>query len=121
MESTFIVKWTDDKLDWVADVSGYDKKAMWETLKGNEPIGLLAEFRRAIIHAQEREPFEVYSITVDGVTAKEFAKLFEDDPIGAKSLIRDRGRELYSLKEKYENRAQLQSMCSRYHRRQSGH
>jgi len=98
-ESTFIVRWSDDNLDWVVDVSGYDKRTFWEVLKGNEPNSLISGFRNAIINAQNKKPFEVYSISVDGVTAKEFAKLFKDDPANAKILIRDRGRELYSLKE----------------------
>lgn len=95
-ESTFIVRWSADNLEWVVDVSGYDKKAFWEVLKGNEPKELIPGIRDAIINAQNKKPFEVYSITVSGVTAKEFAKLFKDDPANAKLLIRDRGRELFT-------------------------
>lgn len=94
-ESTFIVRWSDDKLDWVVDVSGYDKRTFWEVLKGNEPNNLISGFRNAIINSQSVKAFEVYSITVNGVTAKEFAKLFKDDPANAKLLIKDRGRPLY--------------------------
>ena len=94
-ESTFLVRWSDDNLDWVVDVSGYDKRTFWEVLKGNEPNNLISGFRNAIINAQNVKAFEVYSITVNGVTAKEFAKLFKDDPANAKLLIKDRGRPLY--------------------------
>jgi hypothetical protein len=100
METTFIVKWTSESLDWVVDVSGYDKKVMWEVLKGNEPFTLLSGIRSAIIYTEDKKkPFEVYSITVDGITEKEFVGLFKEDPIGAKSLIRDRGRALHLQKE----------------------
>lgn len=94
-ESTFIVRWSDDNLDWVVDVSGYDKTTFWEVLKGNEPNNLISGFRNAIIHSRDVKAFEVYSITVNGVTATEFAKLFKDDPTNAKLLIKDRGRPLY--------------------------
>jgi len=94
-ESTFIIRWSDDKLDWVVDVSGYDKRTFWEVLKGNEPNNLISGFRDAIINSQNVKAFEVYSITVNGVTAGEFAKLFTDNPENAKLLIKDRGRPLY--------------------------
>lgn len=98
-ESTFIVRWSDNNLDWVVDVTGYDKRAFWEVLKGNEPNNLISGFRNAIINAQNVKAFEVYSITVNGITAKEFAKLFKDDPTSAKLLIKDRGRPLYKQRE----------------------
>jgi DNA/RNA endonuclease G (NUC1) len=88
-----------DNLDWVVDVSGNDKRAFWKVLKGNEPNNLISSFKHAIINTQNKQAFEVYSITVDGVTVKEFAKLFRDDPTNAKLLIKDRGRPLYKQKE----------------------
>lgn len=100
MESTFIVRWSDDNLEWVVDVSGYDKKVMWEVLKGNEPFTLLESIRGAIIHTKDkRKPFEVYSITVDDITTKEFTQMFNSNPTDAKVLIRDRGRALHLQKE----------------------
>ena len=95
MESTFIVQLSGDKLDWVIDISGFDKRTFWEVLKGNEPNNLISGFRHAIIQEQNVKAFEVYSITVAGVTAKEFAKMFRTDPASAKILIKDRGRPLY--------------------------
>ena len=99
MESTFIVQLSDDKLDWVVDISGYDKRAFWNVLKDSEPINLISGFKHAIINAQDKKVFEIYSITVNDVSKQEFAKLFMDDPVNAKLLIEDRGRPLYKQKE----------------------
>lgn len=95
MESTFIVQLSGDKLDWVIDISGFDKRTFWEVLKGKEPNNLISGFKYAIINAQDKKAFEIYSISVEDVTKNEFVELFMADPANAKMLIKDRGRPLY--------------------------
>ena len=99
-ENTFIIKWTSDSLDWVVNVSKYNKKTMWEVIKGNDPPTFAKYMRHDILHTRDqRVPSEMYSVSIDAnVSEAQFKEIFMDDPVSAKMLIRAWGRELHLSK-----------------------
>jgi hypothetical protein len=101
LDSTFIIVWTPDRLIGVFDVSGYDKKNMWNILKGYESKSLTRCLRPGIIDLQVRNiSYEIYSISVlDGTTSKDIIEMFQEDPVHSAELIRERGRNLNPLQK----------------------
>jgi len=102
-QHTFIISWSDDTLEWVVDVTGYDKKQMWHVLGGGEPISLPTTIKHAIMYARtdKTKQFEVYSITAEaGFTARDITNLFKEDPITSVETIRKLGTPLHTFNQK---------------------
>ena len=98
-ERAFIVVWCSDGLEWVEDITGVDKKAIWSALKGEEPKPFTSMLRMVTLRARcnPQRFYEIYSITaVDGIKKSDITELFNHDPQGAAEIIRDKGYKIYS-------------------------
>jgi len=104
-EHTFIVMWCCDGLEWVEDITNQDGKAVWATLKGEEPRAISPSLRMAALRARfnPQRFYEIYSITaVDGILKKDIIEMFNSNPQGAAETIREKGYKIYSDRETTE-------------------
>ena len=99
MERAFVIVWCSEGLEWVEDITGQDAKAMWATLKGDEPKRLTEDLKHAIMRARfnPQRFYEIYTVTaVDGIKKTDIREMFENSPQTAAETIRRLGNKIYS-------------------------
>ena len=98
-EHAFIVVWCSDGLEWVEDITSQDQKAMWATLKGEEPKAISNMLKSALLRARlnSQRSYEIYSVTaVDGIKKSDIVEMFNMNPQGAAEIIRNKGYKIFS-------------------------
>jgi hypothetical protein len=99
VERTFVVVWCSEGLECVEEITGQDKRAMWATLKDEEPKALTDVLKYSILRARfnPQRIYEIYTVTaVDGIKKKDIVGMFNNSPQTAADTIRRLGNKLYS-------------------------
>ena len=110
MSHTYILSWDCQGLEAVVNISDIEKEQMWEVLKStgdnsnkgrsnivSSIVGMIT--LRARFNSQRH--YEIYCIdTDDTITTQDFRTMFEENPQGMADLIRERGRQLYSDRQR---------------------
>lgn len=92
---TFMAYFDTLGFEWIVNVTDYEKKVMWASLKGETKFDLPVP-RYAILRAQanpQRFP-EIWLFTSD-VSQKELVELSDENPQGLADLIRLHGRSIF--------------------------
>ena len=100
MSHDFIVMWSNEGLEYVADITADEQRVIIEALKGNKsPRHAYANPFHLRLRAQfnTQRHYEIYYIGVDeGVTEQDIRDMFRRDPQGSADLIRSKGECFYS-------------------------
>ena len=100
MTTTFLVMWSQDRLEEVVNLDDIEKYRMWNTLADRDTAGLGSIIGPMFAKARKfpEAQYEIYTILIanDGLTENEFRTLFDDQPVAARDLIRARGTKVYS-------------------------
>jgi len=100
MDHTFIVMWSCEGLEYVADITADDQRVMWEKLQGRDsPKHAYANPFHLRLRAQfnTQRHYEIYFIDCsEGVTEEDIRRMFRNDPQGSADLIRSKGDCFYS-------------------------
>ena len=101
---TLLVMWDSLGLEYCEDITKREQAQMWAELKGDTKSqeqypSLNALVLRARFNQQRH--YEIYTVTVDHtLTAEDMQNMFKDNPQAMADLIRARGRQLYSDRDK---------------------
>jgi len=110
MSHTYLLSWDCLGLEACINISDIDKEIMWDSLKdtGNDShqgrpqsVGSIVNMLQLRARYNNQRFYEIYVVdTDDTVTADDLKSMFDDDPHGSAELIRQRGRVLYSDRQK---------------------
>lgn len=110
MSHTYLLSWDCLGLEACINISDIDKEIMWDSLKdtGNDShqgrpqsVGSIVSMLQLRARYNNQRFYEIYVVdTDDTVTADDLKSMFDDDPQGSAELIRQRGRVLYSDRQK---------------------
>lgn len=100
MSTTFLVMWSEYRLEDVINLDDIEKYHMWNTL-ADAPTPGLGSIIGPLFTKARRFPearYEIYTILIanDGLTENEFRTLFEEQPVTSRDLIRLRGNKVFS-------------------------
>lgn len=113
----FVLSWDQLGIEGVVDVTEMEerrldaeKQQMWDVLqdksadthKGRDnDIGSIVRMMSLRARFNHHRHYEIYSINTEySITAGDIRQMFENDPQGSADLIRKRGKQLYSDREK---------------------
>ena len=106
-----LIMWDNLGLEYCEDITKREQAQMWSTLKGQEAsLGTYPSLNSLVLRARfnPQRHYEIYTVTVDHtITASDMISMFEDAPQAMADLIRERGRQLYSDRDK-KNRVVIQ-------------
>jgi hypothetical protein len=110
MSHTYLLSWDCTGLEAVVNISDIEKEEMWATLKETKEnpnkgrtntVGGIVNMIVLRARFNSQRHYEIYCIdTEDHITAEDFRTMFEEDPQHMADLIRERGRKLYSDRQK---------------------
>jgi len=110
MSHTYVLSWDCTGLEAVVNISIIEKEQMWAALSEKEPnpnkgrpntVNSIVNMIMLRARFNSQRHYEIYCIdTEDNITAEDFRRLFEEDPQSMADLIRERGRKLYSDRQK---------------------
>ena len=112
MSHTYMLSWDCLGLEACINISDIEKETMWDALKDTGDDSQKGKGRpqsvSSIVHMLQMRArynsqrfYEIYTIdTEDSVSADDLKALYENDPQGSAELIRERGRKLYSDRQK---------------------
>lgn len=94
-----LVYWCNEGLESVFDLTDWERKKIWSTLKGEpaeDPPSMKMMMLRARVNSHRQ--YELYIIETEDITCMEMRKLFRDRESVqlVVDLIRERGTMLYS-------------------------
>jgi hypothetical protein len=100
MNHQFIVMWDCNGLEICCDVTAAQQQAVWEQLQGQLPsesgIPSLGHLKLRAQYNPQRH-YEIYIVeAVEGITADDIRKMFEQSPQNAADTIRRLGTVFYS-------------------------
>lgn len=100
------MSWDCKGLESCINITDIEKQQVWETLKAkddSQPKTRTSHVNQILFSLEMRarynpqRHYEIYAVEVeDGITEKDIAKMFEDDPQKSAELIRQRGNKIYS-------------------------
>ena len=100
MTHQFIVMWSNEGLEYVADITADQQRVVWENLQGRDsPRHAYANPFHLKLRAQfnPQRHYEIYIIDgADGITDADIRQMFHNDPQGSADLIRSKGIMFYS-------------------------
>lgn len=108
----FLLFWDCYGLETVVDMDGYDRKRIEAALK-DEPykdvdVGELIPKLKLRARYNPQRNYEMYAICMpDGVTEEHVKEMFEANPQGMATLIRERGLCLYGKNAELVNRQRV--------------
>ena len=110
MSHTYLLSWDCHGLEAVVNISDIEKEQMWSALKETKTDSnkgrsntINSIVNMIVIRAKynSQRHYEIYCIdTDDNISADDFRIMFEDNPQGMADLIRERGRQLYSDRQR---------------------
>jgi len=110
MSHTYLLSWDCLGLEACINISDIEKETMWDALKdtGNDShqgrpqsVSSIVGMLQLRARYNNQRFYEIYVVdTDDTVTADNLKSMFDDDPQGSADLIRQRGRVLYSDRQK---------------------
>ena len=110
MSHTYLLSWDCLGLEACINISDIDKEIMWDSLKDTgdnsnqgrpQSVGSIVNMLQLRARYNNQRFYEIYVVdTDDTVTADDLKSMFGDDPQGSAELIRQRGRVLYSDRQK---------------------
>jgi len=110
MSHTYLLSWDCLGLEACINISDIDKENMWDALKDTgdnshqgrpQSVGSIVSMLQLRARYNNQRFYEIYVVdTDDTVTADDLKSMFADDPQGSAELIRQRGRVLYSDRQK---------------------
>ena len=109
MSHTYVLSWDCYGLEACINISDIDKEIMWDALKGTDdsnkgrPHTVNSLVNMLVLRARynSQRHYEIYAVDTEShVSAGDLRDMFENDPQGSADLIRARGRELYSDRQK---------------------
>jgi len=110
MSHTYLLSWDCLGLEACINISDIDKEIMWDALKDTgdnsnqgrpQSVGSIVNMLQLRARYNNQRFYEIYVVdTDDTVTADDLKSMFDDDPQGSADLIRQRGRVLYSDRQK---------------------
>lgn len=99
-EHQFVVMWSCEGLEYVADITADNQRVMWERLRGNKsPRHAYANPLHLKLRAQynPQRHYEIYFINVlEGITEDDIREMFAANPQNAAETIRSKGDCFYS-------------------------
>lgn len=110
MSHTYLLSWDCLGLEACINISDIDKEIMWDSLKDTgdnsnqgrpQSVGSIVNMLQLRARYNNQRFYEIYVVdTDDTVTADDLKSMFDNDPQGSAELIRQRGRVLYSDRQK---------------------
>jgi hypothetical protein len=110
MSHTYLLSWDCLGLEACINISDIDKEIMWDSLNDTgdnshqgrpQSVGSIVNMLQLRARYNNQRFYEIYVVdTDDTVTADDLKSMFDDDPQGSADLIRQRGRVLYSDRQK---------------------
>ena len=110
MSHTYLLSWDCLGLEACINISDIDKEIMWDSLKDTgdnsnqgrpQSVGSIVNMLQLRARYNNQRFYEIYVVdTDDTVTADDLKSMFDNDPQGSADLIRQRGRVLYSDRQK---------------------
>ena len=110
MSHTYLLSWDCLGLEACINISDIDKEVMWDALKDTgdnshqgrpQSVGSIVSMLQLRARYNHQRFYEIYIVDTDNtVTADDLKSMFDDDPQGSADLIRQRGRVLYSDRQK---------------------
>ena len=95
----FVLSWDQLGLEAVVNVTDIEKEILWNTLqdkKGTNKLGQTITHLMMRARYNPQRHYEIYSITVEGITEEDIREMFENDPQGSAELVRERGNKIFS-------------------------
>lgn len=106
MNNTFLLSWDCYGLEYIEDITSFERRVLWNTIEGTEtnlPFSLNALVLRARYNPQRH--YEIYTITtIEDISKEDLVEAFTDNPQGTAEMIRAQGRKIYSDRQDTENR-----------------
>ncbi len=108
----FLLFWDCYGLETVLDMDGYDRKRIEAALKDETytdvDVGELIPKLQLRARFNPQRCYEMYAVTMpDGVTEDDVREMFDANPQGMATLIRQRGLCLYGKNAETENRRRV--------------
>ena len=110
MSHTYLLCWDCLGLEACINISDIDKEIMWASLKDTgdnshqgrpQSVSSIVSMLQLRARYNNQRFYEIYVVdTDDTVTADDLKSMFDNDPQGSADLIRQRGRVLYSDRQK---------------------
>ena len=110
MSHTYLLSWDCHGLEAVINISDIEKEQMWSALKEVKPnpdkgrpntINSIVNMIMLRARFNSQRHYEIYCIdTDDSISAEDFRTMFADNPQGMADLVRERGRKLYSDRQR---------------------
>lgn len=94
----FLAMWDMDGLEYLVNLSEYEKDVMWARLKGVEPTMLVPKLPTLIVRARAnmQRHYEIYIFETADFTEEDLKELFADSPQLIVDQIRKCGFKVYS-------------------------
>jgi cytidylate kinase len=110
MSHTYLLSWDCTGLEAVVNISNIEKEQMWAALSEKEPnpnkgrpntVNSIVNMIMMRARVNSQRHYEIYCIdTDDSITTEDFRTMFDEDPQHMADLVRERGRKLYSDRQK---------------------
>jgi hypothetical protein len=108
MSNRFLVVWDQLGLESVWDLGAAEQQATFDALSGtpgawNRNIGQRVQYFLLRAKANPQRHYEIYVVeTSEEITSDDLENQFEQNPQGMADLVRERGTEVFSNRERRE-------------------